>query len=63
MGFKVPIAQPRVNDSVYGMNYNDLRLGNDFSGNVNLEGGQNLVKVPQYSRSVATDVQSIPLVQ
>jgi hypothetical protein len=62
-GLQGPVSQPRVNDSVYGINYNDLRLGNDFTGNVNLEGGQNLVKVPQYSRSVATDVQSIPLVQ
>lgn len=58
-GLQKPVTQPRVNDSVYGINYNDLRLGNDFTGNVNLEGGQTVVKVPQYSRSVATDVQSM----
>ncbi len=58
-GLTNPVQKPRVNDSTYGINYNDLRLGDDFTGNVNLNGGQTVMKIPQYSRSVATDVQSI----
>lgn len=58
-GVQAPVAERRVNDSTYGINYNDLRLGNDFEANVDLQGGQTVMKVPQYSRSVANDVQTI----
>ncbi|TNF29420.1 MAG: hypothetical protein EP319_07165 [Deltaproteobacteria bacterium] len=58
-GLANPTQKPRVNDSAFGVNYDDLRLGNDFAGNVDLNGGQTVMKIPQYSRSVANDVQTI----